>query len=217
MSSSLISSASSEQRYWSEHVLIKHCMLSNRLTKQTNEEDRGPLPVDATLKPFRAWASFWTINQNREVRAPGKPTKLTVISPRSVWQIYYETLSALLQQGATYSAIHQGPSASGRDHPNGDAGSTENSKLQQMIELKRIENLYEDILLKEIKFPKASEANPEVERWADQVMANWRLTFGPSWRDEDLGGGGKESTTRSVLAVSYSILPGPIKLSLLRN
>lgn len=65
-----------------------------------------------------------------------------------------------------------------------------------------METIYENLLIKETKFPKASETNHEVESWVDSVMDNWRLLCGPTWSDEDLGEGGKEGVARGVLDVS---------------
>lgn len=75
-------------------------------------------------------------------------------------------------------------------------------RLRQRAELKRVETIYENLLVKETSFPKASDTNHAIEEWVDSVMDNWRLLCGPTWKDEDLGEGGKEGIARSVLDAS---------------
>lgn len=74
-------------------------------------------------------------------------------------------------------------------------------RLRQRTELKRVEIIYENLLIKETLFPKASETNHEIESWVESVMDNWRLLCGPTWDDNDLGEGGKEGVARSLLDV----------------
>jgi hypothetical protein len=83
---------------------------------------------------------------------------------------------------------------------------TPNAKFHQRAELKRVENIYEAMLLKETSFPRASDSNQEIEEWTNAVIANWRFLCGPAWTDEDLGEGGKEAVGRGVLDVSFAIL-----------
>lgn len=98
------------------------------------------------------------------------------------WGQYYDTLSVLLQRETTQQVF--------------------DSRLQQSVELKKVEATYESVLLKESKFPSANEANTQIESWVDQVMANWRVLCGHTWQDEDLGEGGKLSLGRGVIDVS---------------
>lgn len=74
-------------------------------------------------------------------------------------------------------------------------------KSVQCAELKRVQSIYESFLLNELDFPKANEATPEIEIWADQVVHNWKIMCGPAWRLEDHTNGGKEATSRLVLEV----------------
>lgn len=99
------------------------------------------------------------------------------------WGLYYNTLSVLLQRKTTQHVF--------------------DSKLQQGVELKKVEASYESILLKETKFPRADQANSQIESWVDQVMANWRTMCGHTWQDEDLEGG-KAALGRGVLEVGLS-------------
>ena len=100
------------------------------------------------------------------------------------WGYYYNTLSVLLQRETTQHVF--------------------DSRLQQGIELKKVEASYESILLKETKFPRADQANSQIESWVDQVMANWRIMCGHTWQDEDLGEGGKAALGRGVLEVGLN-------------
>jgi hypothetical protein len=65
-----------------------------------------------------------------------------------------------------------------------------------------VEAIYEGLILKDTHFPKACENNDEIEQWIEAVMSNWRILCGPSWRDEELGEGGKGAVGRGVLDVS---------------
>lgn len=77
------------------------------------------------------------------------------------------------------------------------------TKLEQSVELKKVETTYESILMKEVKFPRADQANAQIESWVDQVMANWRTMCGSTWQEEDLRGG-RLALGRSVLDVGRS-------------
>ena len=78
------------------------------------------------------------------------------------------------------------------------------SKIAQYAELKRVEGAYESLLLNQVGFPQANEANVEVEDWTDQVMFNWSLLVGPEWEEDDLEKGGKAGVGQKVLAVSLT-------------
>jgi hypothetical protein len=69
-------------------------------------------------------------------------------------------------------------------------------------ELRRIEAICENNLLREVKFPTASSNNSEVEEWVEQVIRNWEVLCGPHWQDQDLGEGGQNTVGRNVLDVS---------------
>lgn len=113
------------------------------------------------------------------------------------WKAYYDTLSTTIRYNLPYDADTV-PAASEKSA----LDSHTSARLQQRAELKRVETIYENLLIKETHFPKASESNHEVEVWVESVIANWRALCGPSWFDEELGEGGKEGVGRSVLDVS---------------
>lgn len=191
-----------EYRVWTEHLLARYCILSNQNMKAAIDKGREIHPTYATLAPFRAWADLWTsTSKARSVGVTTQSAKYWSVPRRRVWQVYYDTLSAILQKGTSYPAVAQGQSMSENGISTDNARYQETPKLLQSIELRRVESIYEDVLLREVSFPKANEANIEVESWADQVVANWRVFLSPSWLNEDLAKGGKEAVTRSILAV----------------
>ncbi|KAL9602110.1 MAG: hypothetical protein Q9179_002645, partial [Wetmoreana sp. 5 TL-2023] len=193
-----------EQREWTERLLIRHCILSDLVTKIAVDRGNDPPYSNATLAPFRVWAEFWSnTSELRSGGGSGKSKLPRSTSPRQVWQLYYDTLSAILQKETSYPDGTLWPSKPPEETPAENVSSLENAKLQQSAELRWVENTYEDILLHDVSFPKAHEANIEIETWADQVMANWRVVSGPAWQNEDLGRGGKQALTRNILAILY--------------
>jgi hypothetical protein len=117
------------------------------------------------------------------------------------WKSYYDTLSTIIRNDLPYDV---GAAHSVSEKP---AMQGQNSlRLQQRAELKRVETIYESLLIKETHFPKASESNLEIAIWIDSVIHNWRLLCGASWSDNDLGEGGKEGVGRSVIDVSVLLL-----------
>ena len=106
------------------------------------------------------------------------------------WGCYYDTLSVLLQRQTMEHVF--------------------DSKLQQGVELKKVEATYESILLQEVQFPRADQASSLIESWVDQVMANWRVMCGHTWQDDDLGEGGKASLGRGVLSVGQILEGGSL-------
>ena len=192
---------SPEHRLWAEHLLARHCLLSNRLVKARLAEENRPPSPEALLAPFRAWSDFWENRPIRSSSGASRSLSRVALPRRRIWQVYYDTVSYLLQHEHMYmsSAYASLPSKSNSNDV--DQNLLSNSKLHQIKELREVERIYEDILLKDVQFPKANEANVEVENWADQVMANWAVISQPSWRDHDLGEGGKQRVARNVLAV----------------
>ncbi|KAL8869681.1 MAG: hypothetical protein Q9174_004088 [Haloplaca sp. 1 TL-2023] len=196
----LTSSSAPEYRNWAERLLVHCCVLSNKIASLPGGKEHGVQSSGITLAPFRIWASFWeSTSQYRSSTQANQSARIDSAAQRQIWRLYYDTLSAILQRGQAYPmASHANPYVA--EISSGDAHSSKNSRLQQNIELRRVESIYEGLLLSDIPFPKASETNMEIEHWIDQVMVNWRVVFGPAWRGSDLGSGGKETVTRNVLA-----------------
>ncbi|KAL8967077.1 MAG: hypothetical protein Q9183_003081 [Haloplaca sp. 2 TL-2023] len=199
----LTSSSAPEYRNWAERLLLHCCVLSNKIASLSNEKEYDLQSSGITLAPFRMWASFWeSTSQYRGTAQANQSARIESAAQRQIWRLYDDTLSASLQGGQAYPmATHANPYVP--ETSNEHAPSARNSKLQQSIELRRVESIYEGLLLSDIPFPKADEINMEVEHWIDQVMANWRVVFGPAWSASDLGTGGKETVTRNVLAILY--------------
>ncbi|KAL8691113.1 MAG: hypothetical protein Q9218_003587 [Villophora microphyllina] len=193
---------SPEYRQWTERYLIGCCKLSYRCGRRVLD-DGQPYPR-LTLAPLRVWAEFWTsTSKYRNGGASERPKRLSLSSPRHVWQLYYNMLSEVLQKDIPYPVTTQGPSVAASEMSLDNLKSLGYSKLQQIIELRRVESVYEEVVLKEVSFPKANEANVEVEGWVDQVIANWRVISDPAWLDGNVGREGKEALTRNVLAILY--------------
>ncbi|KAF6241791.1 hypothetical protein HO173_000503 [Letharia columbiana] len=172
-----------ENRYWTESLLTRHCMLSSRHVS-ANQVSPSILavPPSRVLAPFRAYSKYW---DTKSALITGTLFKAgdRHNSYMRTWGHYYDTLSILLQRETTQHVF--------------------DSRLQQGVELKKVEATYESILLKETSFPRADEANSQIESWVDQVMANWGVMCGHTWQDEELGEGGKAALGRGVLDVLY--------------
>ncbi len=201
------SASSTEHRFWTERLLARHCLLTSRDVQWKVEKTKQNLSPKSTLAPFRAWADFWETGLSGDNgRLEGEDYR-GGLSRRRIWQAYYNTLSILLQQGFSYPSSSEKPSAIAKTFSAYDNKLLANPKLQQFAELQKVQAIYEGLLQREVNFPKANEANTEVESWVDQLVANWRICSSSTWSDNDVGDGGKEALSRSVLAVCQSQNP----------
>ncbi|KAF2810963.1 uncharacterized protein BDZ99DRAFT_487697 [Mytilinidion resinicola] len=173
-----LNSTSAQFRLWTERLLGRACLLVDQSSPEIHDIDSAQ-----SLKTFRIWQRLWD-----SLAGSGASGSEAGKSRRLVWKAYYDTLSTLLQRGHSY-----GPTPT----------NLEPRKLQQRSELKRVEAIYEGLILKETQFPKASENNYEIEQWVDAVISNWRVLCGPGWQDEELGEGGKGAVGRGVLDILY--------------
>ena len=174
-----------QQRYWTESLLTRHCMLSSRhVSTNQGSPSISVVPPSRVLAPFRAYSKYWNTKSGSNAGMLPKADDGQSSSMRT-WACYYDTLSILLQR-ATMEHVFD-------------------SKLQQGIELKKVEAMYESILLEEITFPRADQSSSLIESWVDQVMANWRIMCGHTWQDEDFGKGGKASLGYGVLSVGQML------------
>ena len=117
---------------------------------------------------------------------------------RLVWKSYYHLLSEIIRLKLPYY-----PASSAQNLQVSEKPLSVNHQMLQHLELKKVEAVYEGILLKDVSFPEASKINFEVDGWVDTVMSNWSILCGPEWRDQDLGDIGKEGTGRNVLEILY--------------
>lgn len=200
---------SPERRLWAERLLSRYCALSSRYVKSKSQapddllSPASPFPASSILPPFRAWAKLLVSEPDygtkySQSNEPGPPR-------RQIWQMYYSTLSTLLQYRTSYESKHRTESAKSTTAAF-DHRFLFDSKLAQYAELKRVEGAYESLLLGQVGFPEANTANIEVESWVDEVMSNWFLVTGSDWEDENLEKGGKVAVSQKVLAVSSTIL-----------
>ncbi|KAL6704636.1 hypothetical protein ACN47E_008033 [Coniothyrium glycines] len=176
-------------RMWSEYALVRLCQVSDQSSSAGQYVE-----TSQALSAYRYWAKFWEATAKSGASASADAAR----HRRLAWKSYYDTLSHILRHDEPYEP-ESTPSASEKP-PLHDHLSI---RLRQRAELKRVETIYENLLIKETHFPKASEANVEVEAWAEAVIGNWRVLCGPTWSDDDLGEGGKEGLGRSVLDILY--------------
>lgn len=159
--------------YWTEQLLAEVALAHSRDSQQPGADA-------ATSTSFRAWAllaSKRNTNTSMSYGHPGsRPTKV------SVWRAYYDHVSRLVQ-------------ASSEAEPD--------ARRELVTELRRVETAYENELLRNTQFPKASESNQVIERWVEQVTTNWDVICGSGWSEEDLGDGGRDLVTRNVLDILY--------------
>ena len=186
---------SAEHRLWSERLLARHSMLVGRhITAYPRASgfslDAGsPVELADILKPYRAWAEFWDDKHSRAIEQQSSLSTENSSLRTRIWKSYYDTVSVLVQQQIVKPVFE--------------------SRLKQANELKRVEAICEQIILKDAKFPKADQATPEIEGWVDQVMTNWRVLLDPPWKEEDLSSGGRAALGRNVLDVSLSFTLWP--------
>ncbi|KAJ5689133.1 hypothetical protein N7462_003525 [Penicillium macrosclerotiorum] len=164
---------------WTEALLSKGAvMASDEAVSTTPYSD--PRHVEIALRMFRLWASLPTPKGIYEDPAAD------LVPRKSMYQSYYAFLTIVLQDDLIYTAPNDGP-----DRP------------QLASELRRVESICENQLLREVKFPTASSNNFQVEAWVEQVILNWQVLCGPHWQDSDLGEGGQNAVGRNVLDILY--------------
>ncbi|KAF1851244.1 uncharacterized protein K460DRAFT_362009 [Cucurbitaria berberidis CBS 394.84] len=175
---------------WSEQVLVRLCQLSDQSSTTSEYVDSS-----SALRTYRYWARFWEAT----ARSGASDAANAARYRRLAWRAYYDTLSTILRHNLPYEPESTTPASQEK----GSLHSLSSIRLRQRIELKRVETVYENLLIKETQFPKASETNREIEAWVTSVVDNWRLLCGPTWSGDDLGEGGKEGIARSVLDILY--------------
>lgn len=187
-----------EHQLWTQRLLIRYLSLTSHYVI-SNREKPGELFSSASLiapgsllSSFRAYAGFY------EARDPAFDRKFPgEYDRRYAWKAYYDVISIMIQHGIVQPVFM--------------------SRSQQSAELKRVEGVYQGLLLGDFEFPKADEENYHIDLWIDQVIANWRAMCGRSWKDEDLGDGGKASVSRGVLEVCVYLGPRSSSLQCAKN
>ncbi|KAL1608084.1 hypothetical protein SLS60_003023 [Paraconiothyrium brasiliense] len=176
-------------KMWTEHLLVRLCHLSNQSSDAVSYTD-----LTDALQAFRFWAKYWETT----AKSGGTEGASAARYRRQAWKAYYDTLSTILHHDVPYES-ESVPTEPATEKPPVLA----RTRLQQRAELKKVETIYESLLLKETHFPKASESNVEIEQWVDSAIDNWRVFCGPTWTDADLGAGGKEAVGRCMLDILY--------------
>lgn len=179
---------SAQFRMWSESLLSRLCQLSDQSVGSNTL-----IGSSEALQTFRAFAKSFEGAERTTTSDTADHAK----SRRLAWKSYYDTLSTIVHHNLPYEA---GTVQTTSEKPATDDRTA--LRLQQRAELKRVETTYENLLIKETHFPKASESNREIEVWVESVISNWRVLCGASWTDSDLGEGGQEGVGRSVIDVS---------------
>jgi cargo-transport protein YPP1 len=178
--------SSREQRTWTELLLTQFCMVSS----QTIKSKLSSVLESETLSAFRAWSGFWEYSQTLSL--PGGFAPYSDVSRRQIWKEYYVTLSTILQQGLPFPSTSMAT-----------AYSDPSTRIQQQAELQSVESKYEDLLLREVQFPRADQTSDEVEEWADLVIQNWSVLCGNNWLEGDQDQSRREAVSRRVLDILY--------------
>ncbi|KAL5114126.1 hypothetical protein ACEQ8H_008010 [Pleosporales sp. CAS-2024a] len=189
LSSAPLTTTSTQARLWTEHLIVRLCQLADQSTPAAAHIT----PAEA-LRAYRYWASY----ADAASKSGGHDDAVTAQNRRRAWEAYYNTLSRILRHSLPYEPEPAPPAAD-----KAPLQTQTSLRLRQRAELKKVETVYEGLLINETQFPKASEVNHEVEAWVGLVMDNWRVLCGPTWTDADLGEGGKEGVARGVLDILY--------------
>ena len=187
---------SPELRKWNERLLARACLHFNARTPSQSIES-----LTDALRAFNSWNDFWQRSPPTTAGHGDSPSRIDV-PRRQVWRAYYDLLSTVLQSGLMYSIVSSDRIHVGTKDTIPEEHQTP-SKQRQRTDLKRVESTYESLLIQETQFPKASQTNLEVEQWIEQAMRNWRIICGFGWTDAELGQGGKESVSRTMLEILY--------------
>ncbi|KAK5272306.1 hypothetical protein LTR96_001936 [Exophiala xenobiotica] len=169
--------------YWAQQLLGRVALGQRQPRKSILAVPDSGEDTSFRLQAFRHWAVLAAKSQDVPSstfgNAPGHVSKLTM------WGAYYKFVSVILQQH--HSA----------------AQSISFTPAELATELRRVETSYENELLRNTHFPKASESNLMIEEWVEEVIRNWHVLSGPDWPESYLGEGGRIAIGRNVLDVLY--------------
>ena len=187
-----LSAINSQLHLWAERLLTRMCMLLMDNPLNTAALAHG-------LQIFRLWDGLWNPEPANIASYKSLAKVDTDYTRYDVWRFCYRFLSVVIQKGLVFPQD---------DEFLVDAAEVEDIQLAEYrlhlrTMLKRVEATCESQLLQDTAFPKASEDNEEMDAWADEVVANWRVMCGPSWDDAQLGEGGKAAISRGVLDILY--------------
>ncbi|KAK5941854.1 hypothetical protein PMZ80_005805 [Knufia obscura] len=141
--------------------------------------ETSSVSTDEKLKALRLWSSLVARSPEAASGTYGNPK--SHVTRSTTWKAYYHILSESLARPPSMSV----------------------GRARSAADLRAVEAAYETALLRDRKFPKATESNAPVEHWIEQVIRNWQLLCGGGWQESDLGEGGRNALTRNVLDVLY--------------
>lgn len=180
-------STSSQKTLWSSAYLKQVAVLAATSALSSDEKTRSSQPADFALQAFRLWTSRFSGKAPQT--SQDQVEALTAIpSDKQAWHEYYELLSQILQQSVLSSALNE-----------------RSARGQLIAEFRRTEAQFESILLRDLKFPKATENNWKIEAFVERVILNWKVLCGPGWTDADFGEGGQDAVGRNMLDVSIRL------------
>ncbi|KAI9824766.1 MAG: hypothetical protein M1832_001594 [Thelocarpon impressellum] len=197
-------SSGPELRKWTERLLIEGCLLSSQVALSSGDESAE----ETNLTFFRAWAKHWEEEPGQGVPMLGGPSAKAGMPRRYIWRDYFATLSSMMHHGwpeaprSVANSAVPSPTFTPRYVSTVQLDSL-SIKRQRKIELQHVQNTYEGLILREVRFPKANENSEEVRAWVEAVMGNLRVLCGKGWQETELGEGGKEGIARNVLDILY--------------
>lgn len=144
--------------YWSEQMLAQMAFVAS--TNVDLSATQSDALIDMALQAFRLWADL--ASRSKEVSDAGFGNSPAHLSHLRILKGYYDFVSHLLQQGYSY------PPMDGI-----------RPRLRQSTELRNVERMYENELLRRNRFPQAQETNTPIEEWVEQVIGNWEVLCGP--------------------------------------
>ena len=190
---------SAEFSSWWEAFLVKCCDRCYDVFRKAVKSNTANASPGTALAAYRSWAEHREKRQRNGVTSIPQDDQVPSATPRSMWKAYYDLLSTVLQYGYTYPP-KSSPLIGQESDP---AGKGDQQSLG--AELRRIEEVYEQFVLKENTFPEASVINHDVDDWTDQVMLNWSVLCNPHWQGEGFGAVEQIAASRHVLAVSITL------------
>ena len=168
--------------YWSEQMLAQMALVAS--ADVDFPASHSDTPISMALQAFRLWADLAT--RSKEVSYTTFGNSQAHLSNLRILKGYYGLVTRLLQDRFNYPSTDK-----------------VRPRLRQSTELRNVERMYENELLRKSRFPKAQESNTSIEDWVEQVIANWEILCGSTWREIDLGEGGRNAVGRNVLDILY--------------
>ena len=191
-------SGSPEYNFWWERFFSRCCGCFYGSFQETIKARKKTPDPKLCLIAFRSWAKYWGSSQGASIDTTSQAAIGKRNQRRLVWKSYYNLLSEILRLNLTYYPASSTPSLQVSEKP-----VPENQRSLQFLELKKVEAVYEGILLRDVSFPEASKVNYEIDEWVNTVMSNWSILCSAEWQAQDLGEPGKAGISRGALEILY--------------